>query len=158
MDNILTYMTFCPLVGAVLILCLPRDWSNAIRWTAVVATVPPLLMAVWLYFNFETTTAGFQLVEQAKWIPSFNIKYLVGVDGVSITMVLLTALTRMLHKRSGQSDFVVSIPYASQSLQRRGPIMADGVLDLPLRLGCQPGESTEAVLQRVRSRLMDALE
>ncbi len=79
-------------------------------------------------------------------------------SGATLFQVLLMALTRMLHKRSGQSDFVVSIPYASQSLQRRGPIMADGVLDLPLRLGCQPGESTEAVLQRVRSRLMDALE
>jgi amino acid adenylation domain-containing protein len=79
-------------------------------------------------------------------------------SGATLFQVLLTAVTRMLHKRSGQSDFVVSIPYASQSLQRRGPLMADGVLDLPLRLSCQPGESTEAVLQRVRSRLMDALE
>jgi len=90
--DILTLMTFIPLAGALVVLCLPRDASNAIRWTALAATVPPLGMAVWLYFNFDRTTPGFQLVHAASWIPSFNIKYMVGVDGVSITMVLLTAL------------------------------------------------------------------
>ena len=79
-------------------------------------------------------------------------------SGATLFQVLLAALTRTLQRRSGQNDFVISIPYASQSLQRHGPLMADGVLDLPLRLGCMPGESDEALLQRVRSRLMDALE
>ncbi|WP_137918853.1 non-ribosomal peptide synthetase/type I polyketide synthase [Hydrogenophaga sp. 2FB] len=79
-------------------------------------------------------------------------------SGVTLFQLLLTAVTLMLHKRSGQGDFVVCIPYASQSLQQHGPLMADGVLDLPLRLTCAQGESTDAVLQRVRSHLMDALE
>ncbi|WP_159594018.1 non-ribosomal peptide synthetase/type I polyketide synthase [Hydrogenophaga sp. BPS33] len=79
-------------------------------------------------------------------------------SGATLFQLLLTAVTLMLHKRSGQGDFVVCIPYASQSLQRHGPLMADGVLDLPLRLTCAPGEHTGAVLQRVRSHLMDALE
>jgi amino acid adenylation domain-containing protein len=79
-------------------------------------------------------------------------------SGATLFQVLLTAVTLMLRKRSGQSDFVVCIPYASQSLQQHGPLMADGVLDLPLRLSCADGESNDAVLQRVRSHLMDALE
>jgi NADH-quinone oxidoreductase subunit M len=96
MENILTYMTFIPLLGAVAILCLPRDRRDLIRWTAVAATVPPLLMAVWLFVNFDRATPGFQFQQHVPWIPSFDIYYFVGVDGVSITMVLLTALLSFL--------------------------------------------------------------
>ena len=96
MDHILTYMTFIPIAGAVIVLCLPRDAHDLIRWTAAAATVPPLLLAIWLFVNFDRTQAGFQFVEQAQWIPSFNIEYFVGVDGISITMVLLTALLSFL--------------------------------------------------------------
>ena len=92
MDHILTYMTFIPLLGAAVVLALPRDNHALIKWVAVGATVPPLLMAIWLYINFDRTAAGFQFMQQASWIPSFNIQYVVGVDGISITMVLLTAL------------------------------------------------------------------
>ncbi|MBI4518027.1 MAG: NADH-quinone oxidoreductase subunit M [Deltaproteobacteria bacterium] len=94
MAHILTYMTFIPLLGAALILCLPRAQHNLIKWTAAAATVPPLLMAVWLFVNFDRTQAGFQLIERAPWITlgSFKAEYFVAVDGISITMVLLTAL------------------------------------------------------------------
>jgi NADH-quinone oxidoreductase subunit M len=92
MDHLLTYMTFCPLLGAAIVLALPRDAHAAIKWVSVAATAPPLLMAIWLYIAFDRSAAGFQFLEQRAWIPSFNIQYVVGVDGVSITMVLLTAL------------------------------------------------------------------
>jgi NADH-quinone oxidoreductase subunit M len=92
MDHILTYMTFIPLLGAVIVLCLPSDAKSLIKWVSVAATVPPLLLAIWLFVNFDRSATGFQFMKQAAWIPSFNIQYIVGVDGVSITMVLLTAL------------------------------------------------------------------
>jgi NADH-quinone oxidoreductase subunit M len=89
-------MTFIPVAGMVVILMLPRDSHKLIRWTAALFTVPPLLLAIWLYINFDRTSTGFQFVEQYPWIPAFNIEYFVGVDGVSITMVLLTALLSFL--------------------------------------------------------------
>jgi NADH-quinone oxidoreductase subunit M len=92
MDHILTYMTFIPIAGMVIVLCLPSAAHNLIRWTAAIATVPPLLLAIWLFANFDRTQSGFQFMEHSQWIPSFNIEYFVGVDGISITMVLLTAL------------------------------------------------------------------
>lgn len=92
MDNILTLMIFIPVFGAAVILCLPRENDNLVRWAAVAATVPPLLMAIWLFFNFDRTVPGFQFMQRGEWIPGFNIQYLVGVDGISVTMVLLTAL------------------------------------------------------------------
>ncbi len=94
--SILTYMTFIPLLGAVVILCVPRKAEALVKWMAVAATTPPLLMAIWLFANFDRATPGFQFQQQAAWIPSFNIQYYVGVDGLSITMVLLTALLSFL--------------------------------------------------------------
>ncbi|MBX3622878.1 MAG: amino acid adenylation domain-containing protein [Rhizobacter sp.] len=79
-------------------------------------------------------------------------------SGATLFQWLLTAVSLVLQRRSAQPEFVVSIPYASQSLARHGPLMADGVLDLPLRLRCSADEPGQAVLARVRSQLMDALE
>ena len=94
MSHVLTYMTFIPLLGMAVILCLPREQHALIKWTAAIATTPPLLMAIWLFVNFDRTQAGFQLMERHTWIAfgSFKAEYLVGVDGISVTMVLLTAL------------------------------------------------------------------
>jgi NADH:ubiquinone oxidoreductase subunit 2 (subunit N) len=92
MEHILTLMTYIPIAGMAVVLCLPSTAHNLIRWTAAIATVPPLLLAIWLFVNFDRSQAGFQFMEHYKWIPSFNIEYFVGVDGISITMVLLTAL------------------------------------------------------------------
>jgi NADH-quinone oxidoreductase subunit M len=91
-ENILTYMTFIPLAGAAAVLALPRDRHQWIRLTALAATIPPLLMAIWLYANFDRTTDGIQFMVRHPWIPSYNIQYLMGVDGLSVTMILLTAL------------------------------------------------------------------
>jgi NADH-quinone oxidoreductase subunit M len=91
-DNVLTYMTFFPLAGMVIVLLLPNNRADLIRWTSALFTVPPLLFAGWLYINFDRTNPGFQFVEHYAWIPAYNIDYFVGVDGVSISMVLLTAL------------------------------------------------------------------
>ena len=78
--------------------------------------------------------------------------------GATLFQLLLSAVTIMLQRRTGQAEFVVSIPYAAQSLQRHGPLVGDGVLDLPLRLGCDAGDAAITVLKQVRTRLMDALE
>lgn len=95
-EHVLSYMVFCPLVGMFVVLILPRQRHELIRWVSVLATVPPLLLAVWLYANFDTTQPGMQFVERAAWIPAFNIEYFVGVDGLSVSMVLLTALLSFL--------------------------------------------------------------
>jgi NADH-quinone oxidoreductase subunit M len=96
MDTVLSLMIFVPLLGAGLVLCLPAEWHRVIKWTAVAATVPPLIFAVLLFITFDRSVASFQFVQRAPWIGSFNIWYYVGVDGLSITMVLLTALLSFL--------------------------------------------------------------
>src|SRR5258706_799307 len=91
MDNVLTYMTFIPFAGAVIVLLLPNN-AKLIRWFSAAVTVPPLFMAMWLFNNFDRTKVGFQFMEKYQWIPAYNISYFMGIDGLSISMVLLTAL------------------------------------------------------------------
>ncbi len=92
MEHVLSYMTFIPVAGMVVVLLLPSKGPNLIRWVSAAFTVPPLVMACWLLANFDPAKPGLQFIERAPWIPAYNIQYLVGVDGLSISMVLLTAL------------------------------------------------------------------
>src|SRR6185437_3070955 len=88
----LTLITFIPLVGMVLILLCPAGWSGAYKWIAAAATVPQLAIAGWLYANFDSATTSMQFVERYSWIQAYHIYYFLGIDGVSIAMVLLTAI------------------------------------------------------------------
>ncbi len=92
MDLILTWMTFFPLAGMAVVLCLPARSHALIKQTALLFTLPPLVMAIWLFQHFDRGTTAFQYVTRLPWIASYNINYFVGIDGISIAMVLLTAL------------------------------------------------------------------
>jgi NADH-quinone oxidoreductase subunit M len=91
MDKALTLITFLPIVGVLLILLVPRTNKNLVRIIAAVFTGLQVVIAVWIYMNFDRSNPGFQFIEQYKWIPSFNIEYFMGIDGLSVSMVLLTA-------------------------------------------------------------------
>jgi NADH-quinone oxidoreductase subunit M len=94
--GILSLITFIPLLGAVLILCMNEENKPAIRWLATLFAAIPLGLSTWLYFNFDTATAAMQFTEKVEWIPAFNIHYSVGVDGLSVPMVILTALLSLV--------------------------------------------------------------
>ena len=99
---VLTLMTFVPLLGAVVITFMPKGSLNLIRWTAAGFTAVPLLLAGWIWQTFDRALAGvdsldgFQYVVQLDWIKAYNIQYFVGIDGLSVAMVLLTALLSFL--------------------------------------------------------------
>ncbi len=95
-EHVLSYMVFFPLAGMLVVLILPSGRHDLIRWVSAAATVPPLILGIWLYANFDTATTSMQFVERAAWIPAFNIEYFIGVDGLSVSMVLLTALLSFL--------------------------------------------------------------
>lgn len=94
LSNVLSWIVFLPIIGAVVVMLVPRHAKQAtmIRGISVIATGLQLLLAVFIFMKFDRNTATMQMVEQAKWIPSYNIEYFVGIDGLSVSMVLLTAL------------------------------------------------------------------
>jgi NADH-quinone oxidoreductase subunit M len=95
-EQVLSLMIFIPLIGMLVILCLPSGAHFAIRAAGVAATVPPLFLGVWLLTHFDPAAPGFQFVHRFEWIPQFDILDHVGIDGISITMVLLTELLSFL--------------------------------------------------------------
>jgi NADH-quinone oxidoreductase subunit M len=91
-EHILSWMIFFPLIGAGLILLVPKRYPTLMKVIALLATVPPLWWAASLYVGFDRWGNGFQYMEKVPWIEAFNIHYSLGIDGISIPMILLTAL------------------------------------------------------------------
>jgi NADH-quinone oxidoreductase subunit M len=104
--GILTWITFLPVIGMFIVLMLPKEGKDTIRWTSLAFTALQMVLAVVLYVKFDRTLAGInseagmQFVEKAGWIDiqsvawfgRVHIEYFLGIDGLSVAMVLLTAL------------------------------------------------------------------
>jgi NADH-quinone oxidoreductase subunit M len=89
---LLTATLFAPLVGALLVALVPASREQTARLVALAASLATLVLAVVLAARFRTGEAGFQLGMAARWVPAFGVSYRVGVDGVSLPLVLLTAV------------------------------------------------------------------
>jgi hypothetical protein len=87
---LLSFLIFFPLAGAVVMLFFSGD-SFARYWTLAVTTITAVF-SIPLVSGFDTTTANYQFVEAHNWIPRFNISYILGVDGISILLVMLTTI------------------------------------------------------------------
>jgi NADH-quinone oxidoreductase subunit M len=91
--GILTIVTFLPLIGVVLILLLNQgenESEDKIKWLALGTSIVTFVVSLIILGMFKTDVSGLQMVEQANWIPSWGIQYYLGIDGLSILMVLLT--------------------------------------------------------------------
>ena len=91
---LLSLVTFLPLLGAFFIMLIPQHGAEADKnarfaalWTALIT----LVLAIFVWTGFDPAGAGFQMVEYHVWMPSFEIAYHLGVDGVSVAFVLLSA-------------------------------------------------------------------
>jgi NADH-quinone oxidoreductase subunit M len=87
---ILSLITFFPLLGAIVIAALPYDNAVLIRRVALVTALVTWVLSLWLLVAFALGPAGFQFMESATGIPSVGIQYKLGVDGLSVLMVVLT--------------------------------------------------------------------
>lgn len=94
MHRLLDYILWLPLLGALLILFIPSQKKEAIRWSALGTTLLTFILTIVLYLGFDQNVAGMQEQFSVKfpWIEQFNIFYSLGVDGISLPMILLTGL------------------------------------------------------------------
>ncbi len=92
--SILNLVTFFPIVGVLIILFLPRNRHNAIRWTALIASVITFALSIKMLADFNINDPDLQMVQEVTWITvaGWDIKYYMGVDGLSMLLVLLTTL------------------------------------------------------------------
>ncbi len=102
-SNLLTILIFLPLAFAVLVLLLPEKFSGSYRWLNIIATGLQLVLAISLFAAFDGTQSGYQFWQKADWITLdlrslglLSIDYQVGVDGLSVLMVLLTGIVMFI--------------------------------------------------------------
>ncbi len=90
--SILSWVIFSPLLGVLVLLFLPRDRRNLLRWTAVLASMGAFVLSLVMLAQFDQTNASLQMVERLQWfqLAGMQIEYFLGVDGLSVLLVLLT--------------------------------------------------------------------
>lgn len=87
---ILSFITFLPIIGVFFILSIDSRRSELVRITALLVSIVVFFLSLPLYFHFDARTYDMQFVEKLRWIPSFGINYHVGIDGISLFLILLT--------------------------------------------------------------------
>jgi NADH-quinone oxidoreductase subunit M len=92
---ILSTLIALPFLGALILLFLKRN-GGMIRWVSLIVSIAVFLISLQLFSNFDKSTHLMQFVERHEWIPSWNVAYSLGLDGISILFVLLTTLITIL--------------------------------------------------------------
>jgi NADH-quinone oxidoreductase subunit M len=90
--SILTYIIGLPLVAALLLCLVPRDYKFVMRLVAVVVTFIVMVLAVKMFWRFDALAGGFQYEQRADWVKSLHIGYHVGVDGLNAGLILMGAV------------------------------------------------------------------
>lgn len=105
----LTALLFVPLVGGLISLFLPKENKGLVRGFALLVSLVPWALLLWMAFSFDYSNPGLQFVERYQWIPAVGVQYLLGIDGISLSLLALTA-------------FVVTLSvWASFGIQERVP-------------------------------------
>ena len=87
---ILSLTIWLPIIGGILVLASGDKVPNATRWTALIVAILTFIVSLPLYSGFDISTAEMQFVERTPWITLFNIEYYLGVDGISMPLIILT--------------------------------------------------------------------
>ena len=110
-DHLLSILIWLPIASGIVVLMLGERNVGAGRWLSLIGSVATLALCVPLWHDFNTHTAAYQFVEQVAWIPRFHAYYALGVDGISMPLIVLTAFMtipvviagwRVITKRAAQ--------------------------------------------------------
>ncbi len=95
-SNLLSLILFTPIAGLLVLLFIPSSNKTLIKLWANLTAAAGFLVSLPLIINFNRNLEGYQFVERADWIPSLGVQYLIGVDGISVLMVMLTTFMGLI--------------------------------------------------------------
>jgi len=99
---LLSLSIWVPIVGGLLVLMTGSDKNAGIaRWMSLFISVITFLVTIPLYTRFDLSTAAMQFSERHEWIGAFNVFYHLGIDGISLPLILLTAFSTILVVAAG---------------------------------------------------------
>ncbi len=90
--SLLTLVGISPLIGALIVLLIPAKKSELIKRAAFIITLLIALFSILLAVRFDKAIAGFQFIQSNSWISAFNVNFAVGVDGISLVLILLSTI------------------------------------------------------------------
>jgi NADH-quinone oxidoreductase subunit M len=93
---LLSLLIWIPLVGGVLVLAAGNDRPSQARWLALATAIATLLLCIPLYGGLDASNPAMQMIERHEWIRTLNVWYHLGVDGVSVALIMLTAFCTVL--------------------------------------------------------------
>jgi NADH-quinone oxidoreductase subunit M len=91
-QHLLSLLIFLPTAGAALLLLFPESQGKAAKWFALCLSVAEFGLSIPLWTRFDISQGGFQFIEKMTWIPALGISYTVGIDGISLVLILLTTV------------------------------------------------------------------
>ena len=95
-NSLLSVLIWLPIIAGVFVILLGNERANTARWVSVAASILVFVMSLTLYTEFDSTTHLMQFEEKSSWISQFNIYYHLGVDGISMPLIILTTFSTIL--------------------------------------------------------------
>ncbi len=93
---ILSLLIFFPILGAIVLLFINKENGRALRWVTLIFSLIEFIFSLPLFFRFDSKTAAMQFVEDWWWVQSYGISYKLGIDGISLLLVLLATFLTIL--------------------------------------------------------------
>jgi NADH-quinone oxidoreductase subunit M len=94
--NILSLITFLPVIGVIFLILINRENTRLLKTATFIVTIADFLISIPLFLDFNPASSDMQFVERIPWIEQYGITYHVGIDGISLFLVLLTTLLSMI--------------------------------------------------------------
>ncbi|MAR70123.1 MAG: NADH-quinone oxidoreductase, subunit M [Nitrospina sp.] len=108
----LSLIIFIPLFAALALIFVDRDNNSLIKTMGLGATSGVLLISLWVLYSFDSSNPGMQFVQNLHWVPALHINYKIGVDGISLWMIVLTAflgvisIIMSMNQKKGFRNFI----------------------------------------------------
>jgi len=96
MESLLSLLIWLPVLGGAVVVAIGNNRSEVAKWISLAISIIVFALSLGLWTGFDTTTAAMQFVENTPWITQFNINYHLGVDGISMPLIILTTFSTVL--------------------------------------------------------------
>ena len=108
-SNMLSLLIWLPILGGIAVLISGDERAERTKWLSLLVSAATFLASLPLWSRFDSTTADMQFTERHSWVERFNIEYFLGVDGISMPLILLTTFTTVLVIAAGWEVIKVRI-------------------------------------------------
>lgn len=95
-NSLLSLLIWLPIFSGILVVFIGNNRANTVRWVSVIISILVFMMSLSLYTGFDSSTHLMQFVEKFSWISQFNIHYHIGIDGISMPLIILTTFSTIL--------------------------------------------------------------